>query len=280
MPSDLPVAEQPPGFAEEPLPLPLLHRDVPGERTEQRDVLLRRVLQFPVVLLDQRHLEQPGRGDLRALCWQPARPWPAHALRQLLADRIVDQLDLVEERVAADLRQHVRRAPEGKVTALAQRFPRALVAHRRVDPVPGGGRVHQREPAPVPVLEPPVHHLDAVRRQVLPRTGREFLAEFDASDPVPARGQRPGRLPGRAAHLEQPVAGLDPGGRDQVLVQLGRVLRPGPVVAVRRLPERLAQRHPLGFGGNGVNPHLRFAHVPLSHNWLWCLPPYQSRQPA
>ena len=52
---------------------------------------------------------------------------------------------------------------------------------------------------------------------------RELRAELDADDREAALEQRPRRLAGRAADLEQPRARLEPGERDEVVEELRRI---------------------------------------------------------
>ena len=238
----VPAQRQPtPDLPVQPASLPLGHGQVPGERGQQLDVLLGRVDALPVVLPHRRDLEQPARLDLGPLVGQLAGPREPRVRRQRLADLVVDVLELAEERVAA-VGKHVLGRPEGEVTAGAQGLPGPSVPHGRVDPVPRGGRVHQGErPGRRPVLERRPHHLDLEARQVLPGHRGQAGAELDAGDRETAPGQRPGRLAGRAAHLEQAITRGQPGQRDQVVKQGAGIVGSDPVVALRRRVERLPQ---------------------------------------
>ena len=130
------------------------------------------------------------------------------------------------------------------MTAGPQRLPGPLVADGGIDPVPGGGRVHQAERVwRPPLLERGPHHLDLEPGQVLPGHRGQLRAELDAGDPVAAPRQRAGRLAGRAPHLEQVVARRQAGQRDEIVVQRPGILRPDPVVPrggrVERPPQSL-----------------------------------------
>jgi len=199
--------QPPPDLAVQPSPLPLRHGQVPGERAEQLDVLLGRVDALPIVLADRGDLKEPAGLDPGPVIGELAGTRLRRAGRQAFADLVVDVLDLAEERVAA-VGKHVLRRPHGQVTARAQRLPGPPVTDGRVDPVPGGGRVHQAgRLGRLPVLELALYHLDRVSGQVLAGDRGQLGAELDAGDPETAPGQRAGRLAGRAPHLEQVVAG-------------------------------------------------------------------------
>jgi hypothetical protein len=73
---------------------------MPGERAEQLDVLLRAIDPFPAVLADPGYLEQPAGLYFLPVIRKLARPGPGRAVRQSLADLLVDLLDLIEERIA------------------------------------------------------------------------------------------------------------------------------------------------------------------------------------
>jgi hypothetical protein len=137
-----------------------------GERAEQLDVLLGGVAEFPVVLADRDHLEQPARLDPGPLVGEFSRPEPKGVRGPPLADLVVDVLDLAEEGIAA-VGEHVPRGPDGQVTAGPQRAPGQLVPDRRVDPVPrrGGKHAADRFSRP-PFLEPAVDDLDREPCQV------------------------------------------------------------------------------------------------------------------
>jgi hypothetical protein len=117
------------------------------------------------------------------------------------------------------------------MTAGPQRLPRSLVADGGVDPVPGGGRVHQAERVRCPPLfERGPHHLNLEPGQVLP-------------------------------DLEQVVARRQAGQRDEIVVQRHGILRPDPVVPrggrVERLPQSLAigiRAHPGNSATDGPGP--------------------------
>ena len=131
------------------------------------------------------------------------------------------------------------------MTAGSERLPSPLVADGGIDPVPGGGRVHQAERVRCPpFLKRGPHHLDPEPGQVLPGHRGQLRAELHAGDPVAAPRQRAGRLAGGAPHLEQVVARCQAGQRDEIVVQRPGILRPDPVVPrggrVERLPQSLA----------------------------------------
>jgi hypothetical protein len=161
-----PQREPPPDLAVQPLSFPLRHGQVPGERVEQLDVLLRLVNPLPVVVADADDLEEPARLDVVLGKFAGSRAPLAGRLPR--ADLVVDVLDLVEERVAA-LGEHVSRRPDGQVAVGPQRVPGSLIADRRVDPVPGRGRVH--EPVGLsrrPFLELTLYHLHRPLGEILP----------------------------------------------------------------------------------------------------------------
>jgi hypothetical protein len=223
---------------------------MPGERAEQLDVRLGVIDLLPAVLADPGHLEQPAGLDPGPLVGQFPRPRPGRSERQPLVDLVVDVLDLPEERIAAG-GEHVLGRPQGQVPAGPQRRPGPLIAHGRVHPVPRCGREHQagRLLWP-PVLEPFLDHRDRPAGQVAPRRGGQLAAQLHARDPEPPPGQRQRGLAGRAADLEQPVAGLQPGHGHEVVVQGFGIVRTRPVVALRGPVERLPQ--PLAFL---IRPH-------------------------
>ena len=234
-----PQGEPPPDLAEQPLPLPLRHADVPREGAQQRDVLFGIVGTLPVVLPDGHHREQPGRLDLRAVVGKLPRARPHGSRRQPLPDFVVDLLDLREERIAV-LRQDVRRRPEREMPAGPQGLPRPQVPYLRVDPVPRGGREDQREPRiRPPVLEAPLGHRDGTRAAA--RHRRESRAEFDAGHRVAAPGEGPGGLSGGAADLEHRIAGRQAGAGDEVIEKRLGIVRAHPVIGLRRLVKRFPQ---------------------------------------
>jgi hypothetical protein len=217
---------------------------VPGERAEQLDVLLGRVVALPAVLADRDHLEQPARLDLGPVVGEFSRARPRHLDRQPLADLVVDVLDLTEERITP-VGEHVPLRPDGQVSAGTQRVPGQVVPDRGVDPVPGGGREDQahRLRGP-PFLEPPLDDLHREPGQVPAGDGGQLRAELDARNAEAPPGQRESRLARGTAHLEQMVAGRDRGQGDQVIEEAFRVVGAGPVVAlgdlIEGLPEPLA----------------------------------------
>jgi hypothetical protein len=95
----------------------------------------------------------------------------------------------------------------------------------------------------VPRLEPFDLDLDREAGQVAACLLGELRAHLDADDGEAALEQRTGRLAGPRADLQQPVAGLEVGQRDEVVEQLIRVRGPRRVVKTRRhlegVPERL-----------------------------------------
>jgi hypothetical protein len=133
---------------------------VPGERLEELDVLLGRIGPFPAVLADRGDLEEPAGLDPRPVVGQLAGPLPRCTGRHPLADLVIDVLDFLEERIAV-VGKGVFGRPQGEVTAGPQRLPGPLVADGGIDPVPGGGRVHQAERVQcLPLFERGPHHLD------------------------------------------------------------------------------------------------------------------------
>ena len=230
---------------------------MPGERAEQLDVRLGVIDLLPAVLAHPGQLEQPAGLHPGPLVGQFSRPRPGRAGRQPLADLVVDVLDLPEERIAA-VGEYVLGRPQGQVPAGPQRRPGPLVAHGRVHPVPRRGREHQagRLIRP-PVLELFLDHRDRPASQVPPRRRGQLVAQLHAGDPEAAPGQRQRGLARRAADLEQPVAGLQPGQGHEVVVQGFGIVRTCPVVALRGPVERLPQ--PLAFlirPHPGSMPHL------------------------
>ncbi len=245
------LRQAPADLAEQPVPLPVRHGQVTGERAEQRDVLLGGVDPFPVVLADLDHLEPTAGLDPGPVIGELPRPVPRRACGQSLADLVVDVLDLAEERIAA-FREHVFLRPQGQVTAGTKRPPGLLVPDARVHPVPRRGREDQADrPIGRPVLEPSLDDLHRESGQVPARGGRELGAEFDTGDAEAPPGQREGRLARAAPHLEQVIAGLEPGEGHEVVEQGFGIVRACPIVEFRgpieRLPQPLAlavARHP------------------------------------
>jgi hypothetical protein len=135
-------------------PLGRVHGDVAGEGVEQRQVLRSGVRLLPHVAADgDRGAEQPGGHDLGRqhvghVLGSGRRP---HVARPGLADVLVDRLDLGEERVEAQ-GKGMGCLPDGHVPAGAQHRVGLGPPHRRVDPMPRGGRVHEvvrtRHPGP------------------------------------------------------------------------------------------------------------------------------------
>src|SRR6204780_2714319 len=105
------LGQAPPDLAVEPFPLPVRHRDVPGERLEQRDIALGVVDLLPVEVPDMRDLEQPAGLDLVCVHGYLARARPGAIGRQPLADLVVHLLELLEERIAV-VGYQVRGTPE------------------------------------------------------------------------------------------------------------------------------------------------------------------------
>jgi hypothetical protein len=110
--------------------------------------------------------------------------------------------------------------------------------------VPGGHRQDHVEPLgrQRPVLE---HGRDDLDRgeagEVAPGDRRHVGTKLDRDDPAAPLGERHGRLPGPAADLQEPAAGLDTGQPRQVVEQRGRIARPRTIVELGGIVERLAQ---------------------------------------
>src|SRR5439155_24790944 len=104
----------------------------------------------------------------------------------------------------------------------------------------------ERRVSLLPAFERRHVDLDVEWLEVEARPLGELCAELDADDGVAALEERAGRLAGRAADLEQAVAGLEIGQRLEVVEQGRRIGRPGRVVEVRdrveRAPQHLARR--------------------------------------
>jgi hypothetical protein len=84
-------------------------------------------------------------------------------------------------------------------------------------------------------------HLDRPA-QVSPRLSREFRPELDADDCEAAGEQRPRRLSRPAADLEQRVARLEAGERDEIVEELVGIVRARRVVPFSRRVEGSAER--------------------------------------
>ncbi len=236
-----PLAQDTADLTEQPVPLPVRHGQVPGERAEQPDVLLGAVDLLPVVLADAGHLEQSAGLDPGPVVFEFARPRPLRPRRQPLADLLVHVLYFAEERITV-LGEHMLLGPDGQVTARPQGLPGPPVADRRVDPVPGRGRVDQADPLIAdPVLEPAHEHLDRPAGQVGAGHHGQFGPQLHAGDAEATPGQRAGGLARGAAHLEQPVAGPQAGQADQVVVQGLGIIRPHLIVDLRRLVDSQPQ---------------------------------------
>jgi hypothetical protein len=221
---------------------------VVGERAEQFDVLLRVVDPVPAVLADPGYLEQPAGLYFLPVVRKLARSGPGRAVRQSLADLLVDLLDLIEERITP-IGEHVLLGPQGQVPAGPQCLPGPLVPHTRVDPVPRRGREHQADRlVGPPVLESSLDHLDIEPGQVPAGHRGQLGAEFHAGDAESSPGQRQRSLARGAPHLEQPIPGPQSGQRHQVVVQRLGIVGPDPVVGVGRLVKRLPQPLALGIG--------------------------------
>ena len=78
-----------------------LHRQMPRERLEKCDVLVRRVAGLPQVAAHFNVLEEAGRLELRSLIGDQLRRRRRPLAVPALADRVVHVLDLGEERVEA-----------------------------------------------------------------------------------------------------------------------------------------------------------------------------------
>src|SRR5579884_1708166 len=237
------VGQAPADLAVEVLALCLLHRDVPRERVQQRQVRVGVVGDLPDVAPHLHVAEVAALDDPRRVVGHLVgrRRWAG--LVVALADGVVDVLDLGEERVEAR-RKAVMGGPEREVTAGTQEAMRLRIADRGIDPVPGRRGVDEVEAArlPLPLLERAAVHLDVETRERSPRMRGERLAELDADDPEAALGERPRRLAGGAADLEQPVARLEAGERDEVVEELGRVRRARRVVLLGHGVEDAAER--------------------------------------
>jgi RNA 2',3'-cyclic 3'-phosphodiesterase len=97
-------------LAVEPVPLPLLHGDVAGERLQQLDVAFGVADLLPVKMPDVRDREQPARLDLGGVLFQLTRAGPGVIGWQAFVDLFVDVLDPAEEGVAS-FGEHVGCAP-------------------------------------------------------------------------------------------------------------------------------------------------------------------------
>src|SRR3954452_2101890 len=126
------------------MPLPRLHRDMTRESVKQPDVAVSVVGDLPVEVAHQDWFEQSAGVDVLAVLRQLTRPGVRRALGQAFADLVVNLLQVGEEPVPA-LRKDVRGTPERQVASRPEQLPRAPVANRWIEPVPGGGREHQIE---------------------------------------------------------------------------------------------------------------------------------------
>ncbi len=133
----------------------------------------------------------------------------------------------------------MQRGPEREVPARPKESVSLAVANGGIDPVPGGGRVDEIERFRLafPRLEGRDVDLGGQAREVLARAGRELRSQLDADNAKAAREQRPRRLAGRAADLEQARARLELRERDQVVEELLRIIRPRGVVLFGRRVE-------------------------------------------
>ena len=247
-----PPCQTPPDFPVQPLPLPVRHAQVPGERVEQLDVLLGRRKPVPS------RTAGPARTSNSPLASMSARlvrraPRPRRDAHPPASPRRSRRRPPGSRR-RTDRRRRGTRAPrpERQVPAGPQRLarpagtgPPGRSSARPSPRTPGLNRA--RSAAPVLELAP-VTTSTSIPGQVLPRRGGQLRAELDAGDPEPAPGQRQRGLPGRAADLQQPVAGRQPGHRDQVIEQRLGIVGPDPVVALGGLVERLPQPLPLSIG--------------------------------
>ena len=172
---------------------------------------------------------------------RPRRPRRApdggggHSLVVALADLVVHLLDLGEERIEA-VGERVQRAPEREVAAGAQQPVRLRVAQRsgRSSATPSRRRRGRSSGVAVPRLErrdvdrrPAGRRGSGARARRVARRARRRRREA-------ALEQRPRRLAGRAADLEQPRARLEPGERDQVVEELRADTRAAPRRTDRR----------------------------------------------
>jgi hypothetical protein len=223
---------------------------VPGERVEQLDVLLGAVDPFPGVLADPDYLEQPALFYSGPIVLELSRPGPGRAVRQPLADLVVDVLDLAEEGITS-VGEHVFLRPQGQVPTGPQRRPGPLEADGRVHPVPRRSGEHQagRLLRP-PVLEPPLDHLDVEPGQVPAGRRGELGAQFHAGDAESPPGQRQRSLARGAPDLQQPIPGLQPGQRNKIVVQRFGIVGPDSVVDLGRLVKRLPQPLALSIGSH------------------------------
>ena len=93
--------QPPPDLAVQPLPFPVRHGQVPGERAEQLDVFFGVVAALPVAVTDRGHLEEPAGLDVRPVVGLFSRTRPRRPGRQPFADLVVHVLDLLEEGITA-----------------------------------------------------------------------------------------------------------------------------------------------------------------------------------
>src|SRR5262249_46592460 len=108
----------------------------------------------------------------------------------------------------------------------------------------GGGEDEVEAPARLPRLERALDHLDACELgEIRPCRGGQRRAEFDARDREPAAREWQRGLAGRAADLQQPVAGTQAGLPDERVEQLVRILGPGVLIAAGGGVERVPQTH-------------------------------------
>jgi len=200
------------------------------EGVEQLEVAVSVVGDLPVEVAHQDWFEQAAGLYVLVLVGQLTRRGVRRPRWQAFTDLVVDLLQVGKEPVPA-LRKDVRGAPERHVTSRPQQLPRAPVANRWIEPVPGGGREHQIETLVfrgVDVLERALDDLDAGEAgQVATRHGGQRRPRLDASDVKTPAGQRQRRLAaGGAPDLQQPVIRIELSGSDHRLVQRLGVLRP------------------------------------------------------
>ncbi len=232
--------QPPPDLAVEPVPLPLCHRDVTGERVEQADILRRCVADLPAEAPQSHVGEQAGGLDLGGEVRECLRRGVGPALRQSLTDLVVDVLDVAEERVAVR-RDHVDPFPEGQVAAGPQQLPRLAVPDLRVDPVPRGrgeDQVECRVGGRAPGLEVRGDHRHPLEPgEIAPCLAGERRAQFHASDLKTAPRERDRRLPAGTADLEEPGTRFERGHGHESVEQFFRVLRTRLLIERRRALE-------------------------------------------
>jgi len=166
------------------VPLPIFHKDVPGEGFEKFNVLVRTINAFPIEMSNVNNFEQTAFLDLFSVLVQFPGAGPVVIIyRFTFADLVINGLDFAKERVSPN-RKNVVCVPKCQMSAGAKDLPCFFVLYFGINPFPSGRCENKIKPTLLPWLprfETPVDYVNVHSDKILACSLCEISAKFNAS---------------------------------------------------------------------------------------------------